>query len=432
MKKKIISAGLAVILIISMVACGKADDNTSSKTDIQLEQSKENEAHSETEERKEIAGIVDFKVTSTDFAIELFKACYSPDENVIISPLSVQAALSMTANGADGETLSQMEQILANGADIEALNKDLSTYINGLPSSEDAKVSIGNSIWFLDDKKVNVNPDFLNKNNETYKAEIYKGAFDEKTLKDINNWVDNKTDGMISSILDRLPEDAIMYLINAVALDAKWENQYHDYEVQEEPFTTEDGVESQVQMMHSEENRYIEDKLATGFCKPYKEGYTFVALLPNEGVTVEEYINSLNAEEFRKMLEDEQDIKVYATLPKFTSKYQIEMKDILQTAGMTDAFDSEKADFTRLGTSDEGNIFISRVLHKTYITVDENGTKAGAVTAVEMMCESAMMEEDYRKVVLDRPFCYAIIDNEMLFSTLNDAPFFTLNGVDIA
>ena len=161
MKKKIISVGLAVILIISMVACGKADDNTSSKTDIQLEQSKENEAHSETEERKEIAGIVDFKVTSTDFAIELFKACYSPDENVMISPLSVQAALSMTANGADGETLSQMEQILANGADIEALNKDLSTYINGLPSSEDAKVSIGNSIWFLDDKKVNVNPDFL-------------------------------------------------------------------------------------------------------------------------------------------------------------------------------------------------------------------------------------------------------------------------------
>lgn len=403
MKKKIISMGLMVAMVVSLTACGKPEMKAEQIGKV---------SETTTKEQTEITYDLNFEVTSTEFALELLKACYSADENVMISPISMLAALSMTANGAEGETLSQMEEILVKRASIVNLNQNLSTYLNGLPSSEDAKVSIANSIWFTNDESLSVNQEFLDLNNATYRAEIYKAAFDEQTLKDINYWVSDKTDGMITDILDKMPQDAVMYLINAVAFDAKWKDKYFDYQVREQSFTTQEGEESQVPMMNSEEKIYLEDELATGFCKPYREGYTFVALLPNEGVTVEEYINSLNAESFRTLLEEEQRIIVYATLPKFTAEYKTEMKDVLKAAGMEDAFDANKADFSKLGSSENGNIYISRVLHKTFIEVDEEGTRASAATVVETKSESAMIIDDFRNVVLDRPFIYAIIDNE--------------------
>lgn len=413
MKKKMMAVGLAAVLVMSLVSCGNAEDQGAAKKEVKAEQiSNVAETKTEKQPKENVVYGADFKESSMDFALELLKACYSKEENMMLSPVSVLAALSMTANGADGETLLQMEQVLANGLDIEKWNQELSAYINsGLPSSEDAKLSIANSIWFLDDEELSVNQDFLDINSETYQAEIYKAAFDEQTLKDINNWVSNKTDGMIKDILDKIPEDAVMYLINAVTFDAKWKNMYFDYQVHENTFTTEAGEERLVPMMRSDENWYLEDELATGFRKPYQEGYSFVALLPKEGTTVEEYINSLEAESFCRLLEEEQDILVHATLPKFTSEYKNELSDVLMAAGMKDAFDGENANFLKLGTSTEGNIFISRVLHKTFISVDEAGTRAGAATSVEMTTESGMEILDDRTVVLDRPFIYAIIDD---------------------
>jgi serpin B len=177
----------------------------------------------------------------------------------------------------------------------------------------------------------------------------------------------------------------------------------------------EDGTRQDVDMMHSEEYTYLEDDLATGFIKYYKDKkYAFVAMLPNEGVTVSQYVDSLTGEHLRELLNNLQDLTVFASIPKFETEYDIEMSEVLQEMGMTDAFDWQVADFSRLGTYnvDGMNICINRVLHKTFISVSEQGTRAGAATAVEMVAEGAMEIVEFKEVVLDRPFVYMLIDCE--------------------
>ncbi|MHB1152498.1 MAG: serpin family protein [Eubacteriales bacterium] len=354
----------------------------------------------------------DFILNSTNFAFEMFRRSVSIDKNSMISPLSVLLALSMTANGADGDTLAQMEEILGGNLNIDVLNKYLRGYTDSLTSTEKAKLSIANSIWFRDDENsIQVNPDFLQKNADYFNADAYKAAFDDNTITDINNWVNNNTDGLIDSILTEIPGDAVMYLINAMVFDAAWEYVYNIDQVFDGTFYANDGTEQTVSMMRSEENKYLDDGNAAGFIKPYADGqYSFIALLPNENVSIQDYIASLTAEGFLDIIESAQNGIVNATLPKFSSEYKIEMNDVLKDVGITDAFDASIADFTRLGHSAWGNMYISNVIHKTYISVDELGTKAGAVTSVEVSAESAI-EADYYTVILDRPFVYAIVDN---------------------
>lgn len=356
---------------------------------------------------------------AADFGVRLFKTSMEEGENTLISPLSVLYALAMTANGADGETLAQMEQVL--GMDVDNLNSYMLTYLNLLPEAKDYKMSLANSIWFKDDPNFAVEQSFLQTNADYYGAGAYKAAFDEGTRNDINNWVKEHTDGMIPEIIDEIPDEAIMYLVNALAFDAKWADEYEEHQIREGRFTMEDGTRQDVDMMHSEEYTYLEDDLATGFIKYYKDRrYAFVAMLPNEGVTVSQYVDSLTGEHLRELLNNPQDVTVFASIPKFETEYGIEMSEVLQEMGMTDAFDWRVADFSKLGTYnvDGMNICINRVLHKTFISVSEQGTRAGAATAVEMVAEGAMEIVEYKEVILDRPFVYMLIDCE------TNLPFF--------
>lgn len=360
------------------------------------------------------------------FGVRLFQTSMEEGKNTLISPLSVLYALAMTANGADGETLAQMEQVL--GMDIEKLNSYMLAYLDLLPEAKDYKLSLANSIWFKDDPDFVVEQSFLQTNADYYGADAYKAAFDEATRNDINNWVKEHTDGMIPEIINKIPDEAVMYLVNALAFDAKWDKAYEDYQIREGRFTTEDGKRQDVDMMHSEEHTYLEDDMATGFIKYYKDRrYAFVAMLPNEGVTVSQYVESLTGKHLRDLLSNPQDVTVFATMPKFETEYGIEMSEVLQEMGMVDAFDWQVADFSRLGTynADGMNICINRVLHKTFISVSEQGTKAGAATAVEMVAEGAMEIEEFKEVILDRPFVYMLIDCE------TNLPFFIGTMMDV-
>ena len=353
------------------------------------------------------------------FGVRLFQTSMEEGKNTLISPLSVLYALAMTANGADGETLAQMEQVL--GMDVDNLNSYMLAYLDLLPETKDYKMSLANSIWFKDDPDFIVEQSFLQTNADYYGAGAYKAAFDEGTRNDINNWVKEHTDGMIPEIIDEIPDEAIMYLVNALAFDAKWADEYEEHQIREGRFTMEDGTRQDVDMMHSEEYTYLEDDLATGFIKYYKDRrYAFVAMLPNEGVTVSQYVDSLTGEHLRELLNNPQDVTVFASIPKFETEYGIEMSEVLREMGMTDAFDWQVADFSKLGTYnvDGMNICINRVLHKTFISVTEQGTRAGAATAVEMVAEGAAEIIEYKEVVLDRPFVYMLIDCE------TNLPFF--------
>ncbi len=349
-----------------------------------------------------------FKSSSADFAIRLFQKARDDNKNSLISPLSVMLALSMTANGARGETLAQMESLLGGDIPMETLNEYLYSYIKALPSEKTAKLNIANSIWFRDNG-FTAEKAFLQKNADYYGAAAYKSAFDEKTLRDINNWVKKNTDGMIEKIIDDLAPDAVMYLINTVLFDAEWENIYKKDEIRDGTFTALDGTKRTVSMMYSEEHRYLDDGKATGFIKPYKNGYSLVALLPNGDISLGDYVASMSGKAFIDTVKNAKDVPVETAIPKFSYDYDTEMSGALKALGMTNPFEPSKADFSALGASDSGNIFISRVLHKAYIAVDEKGTKAGAATAVEtiLMSNTAGI---YR-VTLDRPFVYAIIDD---------------------
>ena len=406
MYKKTFLAILSLILICSM-----AVNLTGCATKVQAADLMEGvQANTVTSKAADDA----FAQSQMRLAVDLFQASVleSRDENVLISPLSIQLALAMTANGADGDTKAEMEALLGGEISLENLNEYLCSYVNNLPSAEKYKLQIANSIWFRDNEgRLQVEKDFLQKNADYYGAQAYKAAFDDQTMKDINNWVKDHTDGMIDSILDQIDEDAVMYLINALVFDAEWQHVYDKSDVYKGKFTNIDGAEKQVDMMHSEETVYLQDENAIGFMKPYSGSkYNFAVLLPNEGVDIYEYIAGLTGEKLMETLSTPQLGMVMATLPKFSYEYELTMNDVLKELGMPSAFSGGTADFSKMAHSSRGNIYIGDVLHKTFISVDELGTKAGAVTKVQMNDECAVMSEWV--VTLNRPFVYMIIDNE--------------------
>ena len=388
---------------VSEVDTAKTDDNMSGNVENPIE-------------------IADGDAKMTDFALDLFRAANKDGENTLISPLSVLVALSMTANGADGDTREQMESVL--GMSTDELNLCIRAYTAGLPQGEKYRLSIANSIWLKEKEGLSVKDDFLRINEEYYGADIFKAKFDGQTLGDINGWVNERTDGMIPEVLDEIPDEAIMYLINALAFDAEWAAQYKEYSVRDGSFTKEDGTTVSVQMMHGDDGRYIEDENATGFVKFYSGiKYAFVALLPNEDIDVSDYVSSLDGEHIQALLNGSRaNLALYTSIPKFKVGYGVEMSEVLEGMGMVDAFDSLKADFSRLGQSEDGNIYISRVIHKTFIEVGELGTRAGASTAIEIAEECA--PEEIKQVYLDRPFVYMIVDWE------NKVPLFVGTMMD--
>ncbi|MBQ8302178.1 MAG: serpin family protein [Clostridia bacterium] len=364
----------------------------------------------------------------TDFALRLFRET-EEGKNTFISPMSVLFALAMTANGASGETLLQMEQTL--GMSTDELNEYVYGYLNSLSEGEKVKLKVANSIWFSDDEYLTVNQSFLQKNANYYGAEIYKAPFDATTLWDINAWVNNETNGMIKRVLDEIPKDAIMYLINTIAFEAEWPTYYKDHQVRNGVFTKADGTEENAKFMYGTESRYLEDDNSVGFIKYYRGGdYAFVALLPNEGIGLSDYLATLDGEHLSQMLSKPVSATVRTAIPKFKTEYKTEMSEVLCEMGMPLAFDPNYADFSALGSYDVGeadyNIYINSVIHKTYIEVGERGTKAGAVTVVEMDKNgSAAPPEDPKQVYLDRPFVYMIIDTE------NNIPLFIGTMTDI-
>ncbi len=351
----------------------------------------------------------EFRSSAANFAVKLFQMTQDSEKNSMISPLSAMFALAMTANGADGETKNQMEKLLGGDIPLETLNEYLYSYVKNLPSDNKTKFEQANSIWFRDNG-FSVEKAFLQKNADYYGAAAYRSAFDKQTLTDINNWVKKNTHGMIDKILDTIDIDAVMFVINTVLFEAEWQTIYSEDEIRDGLFTSIQGNQKTVAMMHSHENKYLKDEKATGFIKSYQNGYSFVALLPNEDVSLEEYIASMTGAGWIRMIEKTQDAFVRVALPKFSYDYEINMNEALRQLGMTLPFQSDKADFHKLGHAANGNIYISKVIQKTHIAVDGKGTKAGAATAVQLDSETAIANEF--QVILNRPFVYAIIDND--------------------
>ncbi|MHB1485363.1 MAG: serpin family protein [Saccharofermentanales bacterium] len=345
-----------------------------------------------------------------DFAFKIFQKTVIEDDNSMISPVSLMLSLAMTANGADNSTLSQMQSLLGGGQILlNDLNRYLFSYAESLPDVKKSKFKIANSIWFRDNEdRLTVEQEFLQTNADFYGAAAFKAPFDGQTLKDINNWVRMNTDKTIDKILDEIDADTVMYIINAIVFDAVWKNVYRKNDLYSDSFIDSSGKGKNTRFMRSTEKLYLENDDSTGFIKPYfDDKYSFVALLPDEGIPVKNYIESLTGDVFLDLMKNVQRVNVSTAMPKFRFDFSVLMNDTLKQLGMPDAFSDVKADFSRLGKSSRGNLYIGEVLHKTYISVDELGTRAGAVTKIEIKDKSGSP----RSVVLNRPFVFAVIDN---------------------
>lgn len=369
-----------------------------------------------TAEQVQGKGLDDTFISSQlEFSLKLFKEEYKQKGgNLLVSPLSLSCALALTANGAEGETLKQTESVMG-GLPISELNEYLYTYRNSLSSGEGFKLHSANSVWFKDEEKITVRNEFLQTDVNYFSSEIYKADFDASTVTDINNWVNKNTNGMIKKAVDKIDREAVMYLINALAFDAEWANIYEKSNIREGSFTAENGEKREAEMMYSEESVYLEDENAIGVMKRYKGGkYSFAALLPNEETTISEYLDLLSAENLQKLLKDFRYCEVTAAVPKFKYECDFSLTDTLKTFGVKDAFDRSKADFSKMAeiNAPNYNLYINDVLQKTFIEVNEKGTKAGAVTSFHMNLGCTAAAPPEKRVILDRPFVYMIVDNE--------------------
>nr|MCR4721900.1 hypothetical protein [Lachnospiraceae bacterium] len=191
----------------------------------------------------------------------------------------------------------------------------------------------------------------------------------------------------------------------------KWNETFSKEAVTDDIFTTYAGEEKEMTFMNGSADKYLEDGRAVGIKKHYSSlRYSFAAIMPKEGIGIDEYLSGIDAKELENILYPivDRNAIIDLSMPKYSSEYYVKMKNVLRNMGMTDVFDSESADLSALGTYYDINLYVDDVLHKTYIEVDEEGTRAGAASAVIGLCGGAPQERI--EVKLNRPFIYMIID----------------------
>lgn len=442
MNKKFLTSVLIGTMSLSALAgCSKADARTSaqdqtagtvteaadestepSKSDLAIEK-KISDISKEDESK--------FRQGYLDFSLEVLKKCLNrdgKDSNVMVSPASIMLALDMTAAGATGDTLEQMMGLYGGIGDPQGQLSYAAELLKRMNDVEGIKLHAADSIWV--NKSImpeGLKDDYADFVKKYFEAEVDSTVFDDAAKNRINDWVSDKTDKMIPTIVDDLDPQISMMLINAIVFDGKWAKQYEDYQVAEEDFTAASGEKQKVQMMTSGEDLYLENDLATGFIKYYEGGqYAFVVMLPKDktknagdlidgftGESFDEYINSAS-----------QDYILTTKMPEFTSDWGGSIKEQLIALGMKAPFDRVAADFSGISECGE-DLYIGDVIHKTHIEVDRNGTKAAATTAVVTYRNAAVVDQrERREVICDRPYAYAIVDTTdntpVFIGTVND------------
>lgn len=354
-------------------------------------------------------GVID---SANRFAFDLFKpalAAANGTENIMISPFSISSALSMTLNGATGETFEAMRKTL--GLEQKTLEQINNTYLKLMtemvPVDKRVVVEIANSVWV--EKRLIVKQPFIIELQKSYKAEARDiDVTNPDAVSIVNGWIAEKTHDKITDMLNKLDPDLAMLLINAVYFNGKWRYRFDKDETREEPFYSTPSVSKTVPMMHQTENlKAVKSNNLTIAEIPYGQGnYTMVVVLPDENVTTSDVANSLTPSMWQEWmgLLAENTHKVDLSIPRFKYMYKRLLNDDLIGLGMGIAF-SDFANFDNI--SDQG-LKISRVLHQTFIDTNEEGTEAAAATVVEIVLTSASPTPLVVKVILDHPFLYFI------------------------
>jgi serpin B len=261
---------------------------------------------------------------------------------------------------------------------------------------------------------VRFKPVFLQRNKQFFGAEITNLDFnDPSSPSKINSWVKDKTSGKIDKIIDQIDSMAVLYLINAIYFKGAWADEFKKADTKDEPFKTAGADQPNVPMMHrSGSYRYVESEGFQAVSLPYGGGrVSMYVFLPSESSSLAEFQRSLTAQNWDQWMSRFVKTPGDLGLPRFKLEFEATLNDSLTSMGMGLAFDADRANFKGIADSSD-NISISRVKHKTYCDVNEEGTEAAAVTSVEMVATSAMRPQKRFRMIVDRPFFFAIRDNE--------------------
>lgn len=348
--------------------------------------------------------------TSNTFALDLFKAIHQVknEDNIFVSPLSVDFALNMTVNGAAGKTKEEMKQVLG----IESLSDDEANTavqkLTGMLLNMDTKVrlSIANAIWYHNELTLKDNLRQLIKKYHQGKIEELDFA-DPAAKETINKWVEEETQGKIKDLIEKISPQHRMFLINAIYFKADWQYQFEKHRIREEQFTLENGQKVSVQMMFSKgvKLRTYQHEAFQLIELPYGNGqFSMVILLPRLGKTTGEVMSLLSAEDLQSWVGQADTLMPHLFLPKFTSKFRMELNDPLMDIGMENPF-SDAAEFTGF-FKESKPLKIGEVIHQAVIEVNEEGTEAAAATSVGI--EVTSIGNNPPTIRIDRPFVYFI------------------------
>ncbi len=347
-----------------------------------------------------------FKTAYAEFAIDLLQGAMkaSGGANTVISPLSVYSSLSMVANGASGTTKTEMEQAMG-GISVADLNKYLYDFVAGMPVNEWMTFEVANSIWIDKKQNVSVPKSFLQTAADYYEAQVFKDTFDKNTAGNINNWISERTDGLVNKLLDS--DDtagAAMILLNTVLFEATWSSRFSTSDVADGVFVSASGQQRTVPMMSKREKmKYIVMNNAVGFAKEYAGSkFSFVALMPNVGTSVEQFAQQLTAEKLQTAFNSAA-TTLKVTMPKFSIEQTLDLEELLTGMGVKTAFTAH-ANFSGLDST--GGMYLDKAMTGARIEVNENGTKAAAATHYSEIKSAQVVP-----VTLDRPFIYMITDN---------------------
>lgn len=344
------------------------------------------------------------------FSLDLFQrmAAAGAGKNVFVSPVSVWLALCMTYNGASGSTAMGMAEALhALEVPIGDLNADNAGLMGVLTAADpDVKIAIANSIWMRKELEGKFNKSFLDTNKQFYAAEVRALDFADSGAADvINKWVEQNTNGNIKNLVEPpIDPNTVMFLINAVHFKAPWKKAFDAKKTRDGQFTTSGGTKVQTKFMTNDvDNVGYADESIVAARIPYASGrLEMVAVMPQKQ-QLKEFVSALTPESLQAIIAKCEKTGMELALPKFKLEYEAELNDVLKAMGMEEAFGD--ADFTNMSTEMGKNLVISKVKHKSFIEVNEEGTEASAATSVEIRLTAMMLS-----LTFDKPFVYLIRD----------------------
>lgn len=323
--------------------------------------------------------------------------------NIVFSPYSIITLLGMALQATDGASRDEIIQALLPGMKPWQAIKALEELQASLASKKE--VSTGNAVCVREDYAPTIKAGYRQELRKVFSGQLFSS---KDIVGDVNAWVKEQTQEMIPRMLDESLNGLLFCQVNAISFVADWDEAYSNDDIISGDFTNADGSISEVDMLQSTEHSYIENATFRGFIKPYKKNrFSYMALIPKDE-DAELSLDMIGEIDFSQLYSTADYKKVNVTMPEFTCDFSQEINNVCKALGINTIF-TNRADFSNMS---EAPLKVDMILHKAHIEVNRRGTRAAAASAMILIEGTGIMLEDFECVDLDRPFVYAVMDNE--------------------